>query len=288
MGITERQRAERSGYIGASDAPTIMGLTPSTATDLWLRKTGQAPPVEETASIKFGNLIEPGMIDDCRKIFGPLKSNVARRLKGTPFKCHIDAQVVADGTPIEIKSTGLNGPVYGHWGDAETDDVPPWVWCQVQFQLMVTQQPMGWVYAAIGGRGCIFFKINADSEYQELMAERCHQFFTYVENGVAPPDEMISPEIAKLIDREPEKTAPGSLVNVQRWRALKDRRSRIDRLVKRCEKRIFGQLGDAEVLQLPDGSQVTYRGTYRKAYTIPEKFVRVLRYKKPPKGTNNE
>ncbi|MCR9131311.1 MAG: YqaJ viral recombinase family protein [bacterium] len=50
---------ERANYIGGSDAATILGENPySTPLQLWLRKRGAIPPIEETPILRFGHFFE--------------------------------------------------------------------------------------------------------------------------------------------------------------------------------------------------------------------------------------
>ncbi len=52
--------AARENGIGASEVAGVIGLSPwETPFSLWLRKTGQIPPVEETQAMKMGKLLEP-------------------------------------------------------------------------------------------------------------------------------------------------------------------------------------------------------------------------------------
>lgn len=52
----------RKSGIGSSEVPTILGLNPfDTPYQLWLRKTGQIPPVEENAAMKRGHWLEDGV-----------------------------------------------------------------------------------------------------------------------------------------------------------------------------------------------------------------------------------
>jgi len=123
-------QAERSNYIGGSDAAAILGQSEySTPLQVWMRKKGMIPPIEDNPIMNFGHYFEPQLAAYFEQEMG-LKT----RKVNTPFthpdheflKANIDRQVLAgkglDSTAVlELKTTtshrikSLDGEIPREW-----------------------------------------------------------------------------------------------------------------------------------------------------------------------------
>ncbi|RLC76953.1 MAG: hypothetical protein DRJ03_27665, partial [Chloroflexi bacterium] len=92
MPITEKQRAMRSGAIGATDVAKILGVHPyATRYDAWLDKCGRLPSVEPNASMALGSLLEPALLDWAQREIGPLRRNQTRAQRALHLRANLDA-----------------------------------------------------------------------------------------------------------------------------------------------------------------------------------------------------
>jgi len=69
--------AERKRGIGGSDAAAILGLSKfRTPLQVYLDKIGQAPPIEETAPMRWGKKLEPLILDEYEQIKGGYRNHI--------------------------------------------------------------------------------------------------------------------------------------------------------------------------------------------------------------------
>ncbi|MFG0250762.1 MAG: YqaJ viral recombinase family protein, partial [Phycisphaeraceae bacterium JB051] len=134
---------QRHHRVGASDVATILGMPTfrnRNAYTTWLEKCDMLEPEKRTdASITAGNRLEPVVLDFAEEQYGDLDRNVVVWDKqGAPIASTLDGQVKANGRPVEAKTSGIEGPIHGTWGEAGSDEVPDGYIIQCQTQLLCT------------------------------------------------------------------------------------------------------------------------------------------------------
>ncbi|MBO6573168.1 MAG: YqaJ viral recombinase family protein [Balneola sp.] len=91
---------ERSNYIGGSDVGTILGENPySTPLQLWLRKNGALPPIEETPILRFGHFFEQILSIHFEETTGLKTRQVNKTYEHSTYaflRANIDRMVLAD------------------------------------------------------------------------------------------------------------------------------------------------------------------------------------------------
>ena len=285
MGITEAQRAERKNHLGSSDIPAIMGFSRfANAYDIWLLKTGRVQPQEKTQDyIQAGNLLERPVINWCESFLDMKidtdEKKLERQVEGLPIVTHMDGEVLDSGEPVEVKTEGVDHPIFEPWGEAGTDEVPEYTYLQAHCHLMATDREICHVPTFLGGRGFGYFFVKRDNKIVELIKQQAIDFW---ENHVLkdiPPESPPSLAMAKRIrsvEGDPV-TIPDEIV--RQWLDAKDAASAA---VKQKE---FYQ---AEILAALDGHEmgtcelgdVTNFSQNRKGYTVEPTSFRVLRLKK--------
>ncbi len=131
----------RKRYMGASDAPIALGLSPwRTRLDLALDKKGQLPDQDNGSKFTArGTLLEASILNVYRKITG----NRVRKSKFVVSKTEPWMGCTPDGLTgrlglVEVKTT--NKWAAHEWGPEETEEIPDHYYIQVQHQMFVTER----------------------------------------------------------------------------------------------------------------------------------------------------
>ena len=168
--ITERQRQERVKRVYASDAPSLFGVGYKSLGDIFLEKTQELSEFSISKAMEAGTYLEIALLVWAASILGPLRKNPHRVHRSLPLGAHLDAIVIADGTPVEAKTSGIMGPLPPGWGDEDTEEVPEFVTVQCHVHMIVTKRTICHVPALLGGRGFCMFHVNYNEEFGELVA----------------------------------------------------------------------------------------------------------------------
>lgn len=285
--IDHAARAER---MGASDCAAALGLSPfMTEYELAGLKTGRLEPEErDTKSTASGRQFERNVLDVAEAELGPLKRDVLVYAPPTidfPLASTLDGQVIANSLPVEAKTTGIVGPVYGEWGEENSDIVPPYYVVQAVVQMICTEAELVHLYALIGGRGYVRYRILRDEELCTELVERLSKWWDRcVRRRIEP--EMTSPpplEVVKRLRRVPAKTIelyPEDAATVAEYESAKSLKLSAEKSCEAAQAKLLLLLGDAEAATLPDGRRLEYLTQKRKGYTVMDSEFRVLRIKK--------
>jgi len=281
MPITKNQIEQRKNKLGSSDMAAVLGLDPyRSAWDVWAEKTGRLETTEPTAAMEAGNWLEAGVLNYAASALGKLILNQYRVCDGTPLAAHIDALVQETGEPVEAKTTGIYGPVVGAWGESGTDQVPDYVIIQATVHLICTNAETCYVPALIGGRGLEMYHVPRDKDLADIIIEKAVEFWhRHVEKDTPPSDARPSPQILKIIRREPGSTTTIDTELVRQWRAACEAFSAAKKAKEELQNKVIAALGDAEAAECELGT-VTYLKQQRREYVVPASEYRVLRFRK--------
>ena len=318
--LTEQEIQARHSRIGASDVATILGMPTfrnRNAYTTWLEKCDMLEPEKRTtASINAGNRLEPTVLDYAEEQYGELARNVVVwDPQGGPIASTLDGQVVASGMPIEAKTSGIEGPIHGTWGDDGTDEVPDGYLIQCQCQLLCTGADICHLVALLGGRGFQDFVIEPVPQLAKLIRDVSADFFErYVQarkdpredwadrlvntHGVQVDGDPCEPQL-EIVKRF--RKVPGSMTRIDdptliiTWQQLRSDRLAAEKAEKAAQAKVLAELADAEGADLPGGGMLTHfeqngapsinrdqmkiDGVWER-YTTPSKH-RVLRLKTP-------
>jgi predicted phage-related endonuclease len=131
---------DRIGFIGASDFGALLGLSKfKTPHQLWLEKTGQAPPFPGNLYTDVGTALEPLVLKLAVKRLGLTELIRASELtpEGEPWlKVHLDATARRDGELVVMESKTCSfSKRDGGWGPEGGELVPSEYWAQVTMQM---------------------------------------------------------------------------------------------------------------------------------------------------------
>ena len=319
MALTALEIEARKSRIGASDVASIFGLPTfkgRNAFSTWLDKTDQLEPEKKvSAAITAGNRLEPVILDYAEAAFGALDRNVVVfDPQGGPLASTLDGRVIADGRPVEAKTSGIEGPIHGTWGEVGTDDVPDGYLIQTQVQLLCTGAEVCELVALLGGRGFCEFKIEPMDGLIAQIRAVTEDFWTrYVvarkdprgdwadrlrtAHGVQLECDPCEPvlETVKRYKRVPKKLItfanPDAVID---WQAKRQARLDAEKLEDAAQAIVLADMADAEAAEVVGAGQITnYEqngapiinreamksdGVWEK-YTTPNAF-RVMRFKR--------
>ncbi|MBL4700841.1 MAG: YqaJ viral recombinase family protein [Phycisphaeraceae bacterium] len=321
--LTEQEIQARHSRIGASDVATILGMPTfkgRNAYTTYLEKCDMLEPEKRTtASINAGNRLEPTVLDYAEEQLGELKRNVVVwDPQGGPIASTLDGQVIADSVPVEAKTSGIEGPIHGNWGDEGTDEVPDAYLIQCQVQLLCTGADICHLVALLGGRGFKDFQIEPVPQLHKLIRDVSIDFFERYVTARKDPREDWADRLANkhgvTLDGDPcepqleivkrFRKVPGSVTTFEdptliiTWQRLRQERLDVEKEEQASLAKVLAGLCEAEAADLPGGGMLTYfeqngaplinreqmktDGVWDK-YTTPNRF-RVPRLKTPKKG----
>ncbi len=212
----------------------ILGISPwASAWDVWLDKTGQVEDWKGNDATRAGQLFEPAVLDHAEAELGKLTRNVRIAHKQYPIAATCDAVTEYGNKPVEAKTTGITGRVYGDWGDAMTDQIPDYYLVQLHTQLIVTEAELGYLFALIAGRGVVRFQAERNERVNAQLCEILTSWWEkHVVRGIEPPRKGLpSLEVVKRFRRQPGKTVTFGPLE-QQLMARRDRLKAAEKKVK--------------------------------------------------------
>jgi putative phage-type endonuclease len=282
MSLTAAQLEERRTGVGGSDAATVLGINPyNTAYELYLDKLGEAPPEDEgflKESRYWGSVLEQPVCDRYAEETGfkIQKVNYLMRSKEHPFMiANIDRRVVAEDMRIGFEAKTAARP--DGWGESGTNEIPPYIMCQVQHYLAVTKYDVWDLGVLIGNRDFRMYRINPIEKIINDLTEAEEEFWDHVQAKVAPEPDWQSAATTRLLKNMYPGTN-GSVVQLpdlaQKYHDVqKDasaQRLVYEKVIEGCKNRIAMLMGENAIGLLPDGSAYTRKEQKRKAFEVAE------------------
>ena len=283
---------QRRSGIGASDVPSILGVSPfRSALSVYADKIGLSEDTEETEAMRWGHILEPTIIAEFGKETERKVWRAGQLLRSTeaPFML---ATLDGEQSAIERASVGnveakATGWRVGDWSEG----IPPHVVVQLQAQLMVSGRSWGSVVVLQNGCRLLWADVERDQPFiDEILIPTCAEFWRRVQQRepVAPDGSESSKQALKWLypDAAPGKfvNLDGSLIDLDRERCeLKERIGEMTKRVEVIDQTIKSAIGDAEIGYLADGTVYTHKLQHRKGFTVEPSSFRVLR-RSAPKG----
>lgn len=192
MSLTPEQLDIRRSGIAATDVSAVLGLSPwRSPLDVWLDKTGRAPPVEETEDMQRGTFLEDG----ARRWYAH-RTGAKVAVPGTLVHPR-DSLVIAtpDGVALlggEVRGLEIKMPSGARgWGEPGTDAVPQHYVIQCAWQLAAMAE---WtdtvdVFAVLEGKPRLYH-VKRDAELEGILVDEMHRFWRdHVVTGRPPEVE---------------------------------------------------------------------------------------------------
>lgn len=280
--------AARNARCGASDAAAILGLSPyRTPWECWAQKTNRLEPSKGNEATGMGQRLEAPILDYAEAELGPLVRGElawAPRLE-FPLASTLDARLKMTGIPVEAKTSGIVGPLYGEWGEPDSDVVPANYLVQVTLQMVCTEAEFAYLYALLGGRGIVRYRIVRDEELAAALVQQLAAWWdAHIVRDIEP--ERTSPvplEVVKRLKKTPNKVvAFDDSVSpiIGEYEVAKAEKSAAEKRADAAQASLLMLLGDAEAATLPDGRMLTYLEQTRKGYVVKDSSFRVMRFRK--------
>lgn len=284
MSITEAQRQARRNYLGSSDTPTIMNLSPfkRTATDIFWSKVEDLPDEGGTASMSVGNWLEGPMIEWAAEELGVEVTtdpedlfHVAQSGPGANvFAANHDSLIKGESKSIEAKFA--NGEMAQAYGDPGTDQVADHVIVQIQHQMYVGDLEQVYVALAVpsyyGVDRRLYMVPRDDELIEQIVTFGCEWWTEHVLAKQPPQGNAVPPlYVLKVLQR----SAGAQIRMDDAAAALADDDERLKEQIKTLKadredvraKLIHG-LGEAEIGLLPDGRKVTFKAHESRQFDI--------------------
>ena len=189
--ITDKQRKLRVRYLGSSDAPAVVGLSPFAGpADVYWDKISPRTDDEPTDSMAVGNLLEQPIMEWAA---GRLRKDLSRRntFRVKEFRCaNVDGWI---DTAIESKF--VSAAMADEWGQDGTDEIPDHVMVQVHHQMEVCELDHVWVAAAIArfSLELRLYHIQRDESLITNLLEQEREFWEEHVCKEIPPDPVPPP-----------------------------------------------------------------------------------------------
>ena len=199
MSLTPDQLAVRREGITATDVPAIVGCNSYRGPlDVFLEKTGQAPPFEESVRSQWGHLLEPLIRDWYAERHG-LRVDEPGTMRHERFPWRIatpDGLAAPSGATryangLEIKVHGRDAVFFGglEYGAPGSDEVPPHELVQCMWNMEVTGLDR-WDLVAFLDGAPVEYTIFRDDELIAMLVEKAERFLVdHVRTGTPPPPD---------------------------------------------------------------------------------------------------
>lgn len=192
-------RVRRLG-LGGSDCSAVMGMANekyASPYTVWEDKTGRGVEVDETESMRWGNLLEPVIRAEAMQRLGLTFTlpGTLRSLTRPWQQTNLDG-LASDGGIIECKNTG-------QWMSADwNEQIPDHAELQVQHNMAASGASHAWVLGLVGGCRLHIAHVERDDAFIELINDEEYRLWhDHVLTDVPPPMDPSDATRAALVRR---------------------------------------------------------------------------------------
>lgn len=225
----------RKSYIGASDAPIIMGVSPwRTPYQLWQEKLGLGQPQLETSAMRYGKEMESvarkkyeeytGTLVSPEIVFHPDKNFMMASLDGLSFDRSI---------AVEIKTSNHDDHQL-----AKNGKVPDKYYPQVQHQLACLGLNLLHYFSFRNGEGVIV-EVERDDKFIERLYLEEGNFWDKVQNLESP--DLHDQDYVRIVDDESELLAT-------EWGTLTKQIAELEKREKECRSALIAKANGQNII----------------------------------------
>lgn len=185
----------REDGIGASEVAAVVGLSPwETPFSLWLRKTGQTPPLEENQNMRLGHKLEGVVVELWEESTGfkAVKASAKDIIYQDPE--HPWRKVTPDRIAYEIGEDGKKKKVLleikTSQVDFDPDDLPTHYLCQIQYQMHITGIHVCYLCWLVRGLFYGHARVEYDKEFAEWLVQNVDTYYNECVKGGKEPDAI--------------------------------------------------------------------------------------------------
>lgn len=270
--------AMRMQGISASDAPAACGVSEwSTPLELYFRKRGELPPIEDNRAMRLGRLLEPIVADEFEIETGLHIDERQPGLFADAEHSHILAtpDAVIDGdTLLEIKTIGNHRA--GELGEDGTDEIP-WEWnIQAQQQLRVMGAKLCWFAVLVGGQDLRIYQVERHEVAIGRIVSKVSDLWERIQTGNPPEMSEGHRSNLDLARQLYGKVKEGEIIDLpesvielwQHYEACAKESKRQENLAKSAKAEVLLHFQNAEAGQLPDGRWLRRKKIERAGYMV--------------------
>lgn len=267
---SEQWVSERSQYLGGSDVGTILGENPySTPLQLWMRKQGLLPPIENTPILKFGHFFESILAMHFEDVTG-FKTRQVNKTFVHPehdfLRANIDRQVLA-GDKLESTAVLELKTTTSHRLKALDGESPKsWI-LQVQHYLGITGYDIG-IILAYERDTCRFHDPVIIERDDDLIINNMNTLIqwwqTHMVGGKRP--DPINGEDALILypdssDGKTMEVTPAGYSLYQELVKVRERKSDLEAMEEDLKTKLKVRLGDAERMVLAGKDLISWKSS---------------------------
>lgn len=250
----------RESGIGSSEVGTILGINPyETPYQLWRRKVGIDPPVQQNFAMKAGHYLEDAvskffedetgyLVDQGSAGDWIVVSDAKPYLRVSPDRIYSPKRDL-DKRILECKTTQM---------DIEKDDVPQHWFAQLQYQLGVCELNRGSLAWLIAGRKFDYREYTFDDDFFGWMVSEVDRFWVDNILGGQEPEAVNVDDVLlrnpRHVDGKKVVATDALLADCAALKEIKDELSAIETRKRELESAIKMAMGDAEALVSPDST----------------------------------
>ncbi|MDR5757874.1 lambda-exonuclease family protein [Caballeronia sp. LZ035] len=292
--------AERNLGIGGSECAAALGVDPHlTSRELWERKLGNLPEIEDNERMAAGRHIEPAIATWASEKYGLQLYQRHQSLVHPkyPFmRANVDRLVRGIKRGVEIKNVDrLIVRMSGEWGEDGSDLVPERFFLQCHHYMAVIGYPEWDLIACIGGNELRRYHIERDPEIIELIVEHEHDFWQHVEQENPPEFDYDNASTLPLLKKLYPGTGGGIVAlpdEAVHWhftmQGAKKKQDSYEAIVDGCKAHLLELMADAAIGKLNIGGEYRRKVIERKAYSVEATQYVDFRFSKAKGASNDE
>ena len=191
----------RKNSIGASEIAAAAGLSPyQTPLELYARKRGELPEIEDNDAMRMGRLLEPVVKSEFCRVTGLTFSD-----PNPPMYQHGELKFISatpDGIIDDLRlmeAKTASWRMKGSWGDQDSDQVPDQYLCQVQQQMFVMNAAECHLAVLFDGFTLKTFKVVRNDTLIKLLVAAATELWERIRDGRPPEPNWEHPSTPQLI-----------------------------------------------------------------------------------------
>jgi putative phage-type endonuclease len=227
--------------------------------DVYCRKLGLAPEIEETRAMRIGTLMEPVLAQLYTDETGHAiaEQQVCVTHATLPFiRATLDA-VREDGRIVEFKTAGIRQA--REWGDLG-DEIPDWYSLQLHHQMLARDAEVADLAVLIGGQDFRVYTVERYEPTAARLLEIESEFWDRVQRRDPPPATAVADArlYACLYPNPEGETDLGDAGRIQAMNYEECGREikRLEEARERAKLELLAALGPHQTGLLPDGRRV--------------------------------
>lgn len=274
---------ERRNGIGASDAPTVLGLSKwSNRVELFQQKLGLLPPKESTQQMKWGSKLEPLIRAEFAEMSGiPVSYWGAHTIcvheKNPWMRASLDGVAEIDGKQAIVEIKAVSAAQKESW----ERELPVYYQAQMQHQMAVTGFDSAMLVVLFGGQDLQWYPVQRHPEFQELLMREEQSFWDAVESRDPPspqtPDEMdaLARSLLKVVEGKTVR-CPELMEFHREIVELRRQNARIQERLKAFRNAVIVAAQDAETVEVSEDVHYRVKLIQKKPYMVKEQKYRVV------------